>query len=168
MIRIFAAGLLLIIATLASSAQVEKQIASIRSEVNAINRSAAKYQKKIRSVEGISLEGTEATYFLSDRGLKKITAKIYGETFRATVELFYLGEEMIFGYRRLERYDTHIAMRPPPKVVNVIETRVYYAGGRAIRVIEGKKHLGAEDEAFAEADTNMKDLSAKLKAALER
>ena len=55
---------------------------------------------------------------------------MYGETFRATAELYYSGEELIFAYQRLQRYDTHIAMKPPPKVVKIIETRVYYSGAK--------------------------------------
>jgi hypothetical protein len=150
------------------SAQTEKQVASIRADVNLINKSAAKYKKQTRSVEGISLEGAEATYFTSGRGLKKITAKMYGETFRATAELYFSGEEMIFAYQRLERYDTHIAMTPPPKVVKIMETRVYYAGSNAIRVIEDKKKLAASDPAFGAAESGMNDLSEKLKAAFDR
>jgi hypothetical protein len=168
MIRMLAAILLLLISVVALRAQSEAQITSIRAEVNLINRSAPKYQKKTRAVEGVSLEGTEATYFLSGRGLKKITAKMYGETFRATVELFYSGDEVIFAFQRVERYDTHIAMKPPPKVAKIIETRVYYAGGEAIRVIEGKKQLVPSDEKFPQAAKEMKELSDELKKALER
>lgn len=149
-------------------AQTSRQIASIRAEVNAINKAAPKYKKETASVEGISLEGTEATYFTSGRGLKKITARMYGETFRATAELYYSGEEMIFGYRRVERYDGHFAMKPSPKVTQIVETRVYYTGDKAIRVIDGKKMLAESDEKFAEAAGEMKELSAKLKEALDR
>lgn len=147
-------------------AQTDKQIASIRAEVSLINKNAPKYQKRTRSVEGVSLEGSEAVFFTSGRGLKKITAKIYGETFRATAELYYSGEEMIFAYQRVEKYDTHIAMNPPPKVAKVLETRVYYAGAKAIKVIVGKQNIGASDIKFAEAEMELGELSDQLKAAL--
>lgn len=148
-------------------AQTDKHIAAIRAEVNLINKNARTYRKVERSVEGISLEGTAATYFLSDKGLKKITAKIYGETFRATVELFYSGEEMVFAFQRLERYDTHVAAEPPPKVAKVIETRVYYSKGKAVRVIDEKKTLKSGESGFTAAEEAMIDLSEKLKAALD-
>lgn len=144
----------------------EKSIASIRAEVALINKNAPKYQKKTRSVEGISLEGTEATYFTSGKGLKKITAKMYGETFRATAELYYSGEEMIFAYQRLEKYDTQIAANPPPKVVKIVETRIYYSGEKAIKVIEDKKNLASVSSEFRAAEEGMNDLSQKLKAAM--
>ena len=149
-----------------NSAQTEKLIAAIRADVNLINKSAAKYDKKTRSVEGLSLEGAEATYFTSGRGLKKISVKIYGETYRATAELYYSGEALIFAYQRLQRYDTHIAMKPPPKVVKILETRVYYNGAKAIRVIQGKKLTPKTEAAFDEAVLEMTELSDTLKAAL--
>ncbi len=149
------------------SAQIERQIASIRAEVGLINKSAPKYRKITRTVDGISLEGTEATYFISGRGLKKITARMYGETFRATVEAYYSGEEMIFAYQRLQKYDTHIAMKPPPRVVSTEETRIYYSGPNAIRILRGKASLAASDVAFDEADTSMREIADRLKAALK-
>lgn len=167
MLKTLALALVLAVAPAALLAQTEKQIASIRSEVNLINKAAPKYQKKTESVEGVSLEGAEATYFTSGRGLKKIVAKIYGETYRATAEIYYSGEEMIFAYQRLEKYDTHVAMTPPPKVTKVVETRVYCAGADAIRVLEGKKQLAAGDAAYDEAVAGMRELSDKLKAAMQ-
>lgn len=168
MTRSFFAIALIFTGALTLFAQGEKQIASIRSEVNLINKNAPKYSKRTRTVEGISLEGSEATYFTSGRGLKKITAKMYGETFRATAELYYSGEELIFAYQRVQRYDTHIAMKPPPKVVKVIEKRIYYAGSKAIRVIEGKKQLAETDILFQEAEMELMELSDMLRAALDR
>lgn len=165
--KIICITVLLITAAGLGSAQSLREITAIRLEVNLINKNARKYQKKTRNVDDVSLEGAEATYFLSGRGLKKITAKMYGETYRATAELYYSGEEMIFAYQRLEQYNTHIAMKPPPKVVKVIETRVYYSGGKAIRVIEEGKTLATSDSAFTGAVEGMDDLSQKLKAAIQ-
>lgn len=156
------------LAATAITAQTEKQIASIRADVNLINKNASKYTKKKRDVAEISLEGTEATYFLSGKGLKKIVAKMYGETFRATAEIYYSGDEMIFAFQRLERYDTQIGMNPPPKVVKVVETRIYFSGGKAIRVIEGKKIHPSTDSEFRTAEEAINDLSSKLKAALDQ
>lgn len=167
MTKIMFAILMLTFAAAAFNAQTNKQIASIRAEVDLINKAAPKYQKKTKSVEGISLEGTEATYFISGRGLKKVTAKMYGETFRATAEIYYSGEEVIFAYRRVERYDTQIAMKPPPKVVKIIETRVYFSGGDVVKVLDGKKQLAEASVEFAEAAEEIKEISDRLKHALE-
>ncbi|MGH9949095.1 MAG: hypothetical protein ACRD6X_18140 [Pyrinomonadaceae bacterium] len=151
-----------------ANAQIAKQISSIRAEVNLINKNAPKNDNKTRNVEGISLEGAEATYYLSGKGLKKIAAKIYGETFRSTVELYYSGEEMIFAYQRIERYDTQIAVTPPPKVVKIIETRTYFSGGKAIRVIEGKKTIAPATIEYRDTAAAMNELSDKLKAAFDQ
>jgi len=149
-------------------AQTDKQIAAIRAEVNLINKNAPKYQKRTKDIDGLSLEGTRATFFTSGKGLKKITAKIYGETFRATTELFYSGEEMIFAFQRLERYDTHVAADPPPKVASIVETRVYFANAAAIRVLRGTKRLLKSDVLFEEAEMEMRELSDMLKAAFNK
>jgi hypothetical protein len=101
---------------------------------NLINKNAPKYDKKVKNIDGLSTEGSEVTYFISGRGLKKIVAKVYGETFRATTELYYSGEEPIFVFRRIERYDTQIGMTPPPKVIRVDETRLYRSGEKSIRI----------------------------------
>ncbi len=162
-----AVSLVIVIAAITDFAQINDATAAIRAEVNLINRNAPKYKKKIRSVEGISLEGTEAAYLSSGKDIRKITARIYGETFRAIDELYYKGGELIFAFQRLEHYDTHVAMDPPPKVVKVAETRVYYAKRKAIRVLEGKKYLALASAEFIEADESIMNLSKMLIAAAQ-
>ena len=98
--KIFLLTFLTLIFGSAVFAQIDQDIKAIRAEVATINKSAAKYTKKTRNVDGISLEGTEATYYVSGKGLKKISAKMYGETYNATVEIYYSGEEMIFAFMR--------------------------------------------------------------------
>ena len=150
------------------SAQVEKEIAAIRTDVNLINKNASKYDKKVKGIDGLSVEGSEATYFISGRGLKKIVAKTYGETFRAISELYYSGEELIFVFQRIERYDTQVGMNPPPKVVRVDETRLYRSGGKTIRILSGKTRLTPDDIKFTEAEYELYELSDLLKATLNR
>ena len=58
-----------------AQAQTEKEVVKIRAEVAAINKGAAKYQKKTKNIEDISLEGTEATYFTAGANLKKSPRK---------------------------------------------------------------------------------------------
>lgn len=166
LIRTVIISLSVIVAGITAYGQTEKQIAAIRADVNLINKSVAKYTTTKRDVADVSLEGAEATYYLSGKGLKKIVAKMYGETFRATAEIYFSGEEAIFAFQRLQKYDTHIAMTPPPKVVKVIESRVYLSGGKAIRVIEDKKIHAVTDSEFRAAEEAMNDLIAKLKIAL--
>ncbi len=81
-----------------SFAQTEKRIAAIRAEVAAIEKGAANYTRKTNNVEDISLEGTEAIYFTEKTSLKKITSKMYGETFNATGEFYYRDGQLIFAF----------------------------------------------------------------------
>ena len=152
----------------AGFAQVERQVASIRADVELINENAANFRRETRQVEGLSLEGAEAVYFVSRGQVKKANAKMFGETFRATAELYYKNGELIFAFQRLEKYDTHIAANPPPKVAQVFETRVYYSGGKAIRVIEDKKLLSPASSEFRAAEQGINDLSGKIIGELGR
>ena len=146
-------------------AQTEKQIRQIRADVKLINKNAAKYTKKTKDVEGIALEGTEADYFVSGKGLKKITAKMFGETYNASVEIYFSGEEMIFAFLKENRYDTQIGMNPPPKVVRSEEKRFYFSGGDLIRLLAGKKELKPADKNYQESKAQIEDIAEKLKAA---
>ena len=144
---------------------IEKQVVSIRAEVTAINKAAKGYKKTVKDVEGISLEGTEATYFVSGKGLRKIVAKSFGETFNAVTELYYQGEELIFVYRKFNRYDTQIGMNPPPKVVSVKETRFYYSSGKLIKFLDGKKTIKNTTKFWSDSESEINALSKTLKEA---
>jgi hypothetical protein len=143
-------------------AQIDKQISAIRAEVAAINKASKKYTKKTKNVEEISLEGTEATYFVSGKGLKKVVAKMYGETYNATGEFYYSGEELIFAFIKFNKYDTQIGMNPPPKIIRTEEQRLYFAGGDLIRLLLGKKELKSSDERYNELKNGTLDTSKKL------
>jgi hypothetical protein len=149
----------------AAFAQVTKQITGIRAEVAAINKAAKGYKKKTKDVDGVSLEGTQATYFASGKGLKKITARMYGETYNASAELYYKGEEVIFIYIKMNKYDTQIGMDPPPKVVRIEEERYYFAGGELIRLLKGKKELKPADEEYSEMKQGILEMEKGLKEA---
>lgn len=146
-----------------AQAQTEKEIVKIRAEVAAINNGAAKYAKSTKSVEDVSLEGTEATYYHSGKNLKKITAKMYGETYNATSEFYYWNGELIFAFVKRNRYDTQIGMDTPPKVVSSEEQRFYFAGGELIRLLVGKKELKSDDERYSELKDEIISISGKLK-----
>lgn len=146
-------------------AQVEKQVAGIRAEVAAINKAAKRYKKKTKDVDGLSLEGATATYFTSGKGLKKITAKLYGETYNASAEIYYKGEEVIFIFWKMNKYDTQIGMTPPPKVIRVEEERYYFAGGELLRLLKGKKEIKPADEQYTEMKAGILELEKGLKEA---
>lgn len=160
---IFTAAIFLVFPTV--FAQGAKEILSIAKQVNTINKNLKKYTKKKKDVDDISLEGTAATYYVSGKGLMKISAKMYGETYNAVGEFYYQGEEMIFAFLKLNKYDTQIGLEKPVKVVKVEEKRLYFSGGELIKLLIGKKQIRSSDERFAESKEEIVELANKLKAA---
>jgi len=151
------------IAADSAQAQTEKEVVKIRAEVAAINKGISKYTKTTKDVEDVSLEGTEATYYHSAKVLKKITAKMFGETYNATSEFYYSNGELIFAFVKRNRYDTQVGMDAPPKVVSSEEQRFYFAGGELIRMLIGKKELKSGSEKYSELKDEIIDISGKLK-----
>jgi hypothetical protein len=144
---------------------VEKQIAAIRAEVTAINKAAKGYTKKTKDVDDISLEGTQATYFSAGKNLRKITAKMYGETFQATGEYYFQGDKMIFAYEKMSRYNGQIGLEKPVKVAKIEEKRFYLSDGKLIRYLFGKKEIKSGSTEFNEEESALIDVSSKLKEA---
>lgn len=147
-----------------SFAQTEKQITAIRAEVTAINKNEKSYKKTTKDVEGISLEGTEATFYVSGKGLKKIVAKMYGETYRATIEFYYQGEDLIFAFKKTEKYNGSIGMKNL-KVASITEERLYFSDAKMIRYLLGKKNIKSDSVEFDETAYSMVEISDRLKAA---
>lgn len=146
-------------------AQAEKEIAAIRAQVAAIDKAAPRYKKATKTVENISLEGTEANYFSSDKGLEKIAAKIFGETFNATAEFYYQNDALIFVFYKINRYDRSIGTTKSPKVVRTEERRFYFKGDRLIRLLDGKTEVKTDHEKYETMRDEMIDVAEKLKAA---
>ncbi len=145
--------------------QTAKQITAIRNEVQTINKNVNNYAKTTKDVDGISLEGTEATYFASGKDLKKIVAESYGETYKALTELYYSGDKLIFVYRKFSSYDTQVGMTPPPKVIKVKESRFYFADGKMIKFLNGKVSVKSTAKFWLDSESETVQMAEKLKAA---
>lgn len=164
-IGLFSLGIVLaFIGTVSIQAQTDKDIVEIRAEVAAINKGAAKYKKVTKDVDDISLEGAEATYYRSGEDLKKITTRMYGETYKATGEFYYRDGELIFGYIKHSQYDTQIGLSKPVKVIRVEERRYYFSGGVLIKLMVGKKTLKSDSEKYSQLKVEIIDISGKLTA----
>lgn len=148
-----------IFASRAEEAALKPQIRALVAEINA---ALPKYSRETRSIEGLSLEGSEAVYFSEGGALKKITARIYGETYNAAAELYYQGGSVAFAYRKLNRYDTQIAMQPPPKVVSTEEARLYFSGGALAALRIGQQDIAASDIHWQEAEQEIAELADRL------
>jgi hypothetical protein len=156
-LRAIFAVVILAIAAAGITAQTDKRITDIRGRVAAINKAAVKYKKTKKDVFGISTEGAEATLYHSGNQLKKIVAKICGETFNAVSEFYFSGESLIFSYDRINRYDTQIGLNRKVKVVRVEQIRSYFDQGKMIRLLKGKKAIAPATEEFAEHEKDSQE-----------
>ncbi|MEZ5344739.1 MAG: hypothetical protein R2681_04195 [Pyrinomonadaceae bacterium] len=149
-------------------AQSEADISQIRSDTLRTNKLLSTFKKETKFVEGVSLEGTEATFYTSTAGLKKIHAEMAGETFYAAVDYYYHDNgKLIFVYYKLSRYDTQIAMDPPPKVARIEERRLYYKEGKLIQRIVTNTDTIAADLSGSE-ETDVLDLEKTFRAQIDK
>jgi hypothetical protein len=139
-------------------------VAEIRAEVTRTNESLSTYTKRSKMVDGISLEGTSANYYALGDDLKKIAARMYGETYRASVDLYYKDNVLIFAYYRFNRYDTQIGLPKPPKIVRSEEQRLYFSDGNLAKLLIGKIEIKADDERWRESETEIADLARRLRS----
>jgi hypothetical protein len=153
-----------IVASVAGFAQNAEEMKSIAHTVDLINKDLGSYTQKTKNVDGVSLEGAEATYYLSGRGLQKISAHIAGETYYGTVSIYYQGEEPIFAYYKYNRYDTQIGLAAPPKVAHSEIQRFYFTGGQIIMHSVDDREIKSGDAAYNDNVSRMQAMIEKLKA----
>jgi hypothetical protein len=143
----------------------ERLISEIRTEVGQINAGLRTYKKSVKSLVGLSLEGSEATYYYDGQTIRKITAKLYGETYNAVSELYFRGDMLVFVYQKLNRYDTQVGMHPPPTVVNSEEKRLYFSEGALAVLKIGAAQVARDEMRWQEAEMEVIELADMLKAA---
>ena len=90
---------------------------------------------------------------------------MYGETYRATVELYYQGENVIFAFKKMERYNTSIGDKNL-KVVSIEEERFYFSGRKMIRYLAGKREVKARTVEFEEGAYSIFEVSDQLQMLL--
>lgn len=150
---------------IAASGQSAVSISAINGKVAAINKGVKKYKRVKKDVADLSTEGAEATFYHDRRILKKIAAKIYGETYNATANLYYdKGEPLYYEFRE-NRYDTQIGLDKPVNVVKVTNEKYYFTAGKLLRVTIGNKIIKSSSSQYAELRDRMTEIAAKLKAA---
>lgn len=137
-----AAALLLAVCASGADAQAvsatsgsPQAIARIRQQFAAIEREAPAYRRTVHNVHGFSLEGGELTGFFRGGELRKLHARLFGETWRGTEELYFADGRLVFAYVVHERYDEPLSGR----VQSRIEHRLYFDGGRLIRRVRTQR-----------------------------
>lgn len=119
-------------------------IARVRAEFAAIEREAPAYRRTTHDVMGFSLEGGELTGFYRGNELRKLHARLFGETWRGTEEYYFAGGQLIFVYVVHERYDEILSGR----VQYRMEHRFYFDRGRLIRRVRTQHPAAGDQSAF--------------------
>jgi hypothetical protein len=107
----------------------EPAIMRIRAHYAEIERQRPTYACRKLDLEGFSAEGGELEACFAGPALRKLTARYYGESGRATEEFYFWDDSLEFLFARSERYDEPLSGR----VVQVEENRYYWEGERLIR-----------------------------------
>lgn len=116
-------------------------IARIRAAFAAIEREADRYRQTKHELIDLSLEGGELTGYYRGRELRKLHARLFGETWQGTQEYYLADGRLIFIHTVQERYD-----QPFGQVQWTIAHRFYFDGGRLIRHIRTvRPAAGGED-----------------------
>lgn len=151
--RLGHAVLLIVCASAASPAQGQAAvtatsgnpdaIARIRTEFAQIEREAPGYRQTTQDVFEFSPEGGVLTGFYRGSELRKLHARLFGETWQGTEEYYFAGGQLIFIHVVHGVYDEPMSGR----VRRTIEHRFYFDGGRLIRRIRtvSPAASGAED-----------------------
>jgi hypothetical protein len=136
-------------------------IARIRARVAAIEREAPGDRRTAHDLYGFSLEGGELRGLYRGRELRKLEARLLGETWRGTEEYYFSGGRVIFIHVVHERYREPMSGR----VASTIEHRFYFDGGRLIRRVRTQRPAAAGD--LSELDPDLPTLlsTARLFAA---
>ena len=132
-------------------------VAHIRAVVDSVERNVSRYRQTAHDLDGFSLEGGEVRGFYEGTQLRKLTARHYGESFRATETHYFAGGEPVFIFVVRERYSSPMSGR----VVARGEMRFYLAGGQPIRIIRSETPNKAEYR--SDADLELADLLSDLK-----
>lgn len=117
-------------------------IARIRAEFATIERKASTYRQTKHDVYDFSLEGGELTGFYRGRELRKLHARLFGESWRGTEEYYFANGRLIFIHVVHERYDEPMSGR----VQRTFEHRFYFDGGRLIRRIRTVRPASGSDD----------------------
>ena len=155
----------LLTSAFAASAQSAAPINAINGKVAAINKGVKKFKRVKKDVTDISTEGAEATFYHDRRVLKKIAAKIYGETYNAVASLYYDNGDPLYYEFRENRYDTQIGLDKPVKVVKVTIEKYYFTAGKLVRIAVGNKIIKKSDPKYTELNDSMTELAKGIRAA---
>ena len=123
-------------------------VAATRARYAAVNKSAPKATIVKRELQGYSLEGGQLTAYFQKGAPLKIVAKHYGESGRATNELYFWQGRLFFVLETRENYEVPIGVSATPgKVASREQNRFYFKNGKTSRWInQSGKTIESGDE----------------------
>lgn len=127
-------------------------IARVRAGVAATVREAPGYRRTTHDLQNFSLEGGELVGLYRGRELRKLEARLFGESWRGSEEYYFAGGRLIFLHVVHERYDEPMSGR----VAATIEHRFYFDGGRLIRRVRTQRPASRRD--LRELDPDLPEL----------
>ncbi|MEP6689781.1 MAG: hypothetical protein ABJD07_01425 [Gemmatimonadaceae bacterium] len=104
-------------------------IVAIRDHFAQIERELPTYRLDSTDLMDRSAEGGVLSAYRAGDALRKLKAKYYGETGRATDNFYYWRDSLVFVYRLDERYDRTLS----GKVIARQENRYYFDGSHLVR-----------------------------------
>jgi hypothetical protein len=142
---------------------VDPRITAVRSEVAAINARLGRLKKRSKDIEGVSLEGAQATYWSSGTTaatVQKISARVFGETFRDTFDIYYQGGWLIFAFDIHERYTSDLTS----PVASSEQRRLYQRQGTVLRLQIGPSIVSLTSDRSKDVIRTMQSVSGDLLA----
>lgn len=116
-------------------------IATIRQQYARIEREAPGMRRTTHDVENFSLEGGVLHGLFAGRELRKLTAQLYGETWRGKETFYFADGRIFFIHTVVQRYDGPMSGR----VVATVEHRFYFDEGRLIQRVRTQRPVTGED-----------------------
>lgn len=144
--------------TVSATSGSPEAIARIRAQFARIEREAPGYRQTTHDVYGFSLEGGVLTGFYRGRELRKLHARLFGETWQGTDAYYFANGQLIFVHVVYGLYDEPLSGR----VQRTIEHRFYFDAGRLIRRIRTVYPAAADADDLSAYDP---DVSVLLRTA---
>ena len=124
-----------------ADSSVEEKIKSIRAKYAEIEKQLKNCRQVKRDLPDESAEGGELTAYFKGPGLRKLSARLFGETGKVVEEFYFDDNGLIFVLRLETRYT-----EPNSGVVkSKSEQRFYFAEGKLIQWLGGDKKPRAMD-----------------------
>ena len=137
-----------VLATATAGQQSKKKLDAILAEVESIEKSLPTYQQTLKELEGVSRRA-DAEYFASKTGVRKIVARVIGDTGRSDNEYFYRNDKLIYAFHRWTKYDGPIS-KGAVKAVKVVDTVAFFEAGECLALVIDGKSIGPGTQEWKE------------------